>query len=746
MRQSAVHFGLKALLNRRIAIASMLLLSGFVALVVTALVMMALDRVASYANHLDEERTRETLVGALETFRHQLDATLNDYAAWDDAADNVYAEIPSDWAERNFGDMTYDSDLFDVAILVDRQGRTLMAYSDGVPMQETPTGFLRSDIVAMLKKVQAREANGVPQVSAYVRTDKGISVAGVALIRMKSGTMVEPPERRAYLVFFRHLTGDTVERLGSAYVLPGLSLVPASIRSTHRVAVESQSGEDIAALAWVPRAPGDVSRDQVKPLVATALVILGLFCVALFLFGLAVIRRIRGDEQAALALSVTDRLSGVANREGLFRILDEKVAEARLDDETVILLYLDLDGFKEINDAYGHATGDKLIRAVAAGLEVLVGDRSGIARIGGDEFAVVLKGVEADSRARDLSDAIISFFNEPLLLGERMVVVGCSIGLCASSAGSVSTAELIRRADMAMYASKDSGRGRSSFYDPRMDAERELRNQLELDLRAAIQAGEISVVYQPIVDAHSFDLVSVEALARWTRRGHGPVSPDVFIPIAEASGLIDRLGLCVLEMALSQLQRWPGARLSVNISPGQFRDPAFVERVEALFVEANIEPYRVTLEMTETYFIQNAERAKAALDRLRKIGVKIALDDFGVGFSSVGYLRQFGFDRMKIDRSLIQALSEGHRAIEMLQATVALARSLNIPVTAEGVETEQQAVILRLAGCDQLQGYLFGRPSVPADIDAYRARSMLPRAKAAEMAFAAHRRDGLLSD
>lgn len=746
MRQSAVHFGLKALLNRRMAIAFMLLLSAVVALVVTVMVMTALDRVASYANHLDEERTRETLVGALQTFRHQLDATLNDYAAWDDAADNVYADKRDDWADRNFGDMTYNSDLFDVAILVDRQGGVLMAYSDGIALPGTPTGFLRPDINAMLKTVQDRERAGAPQVSGYVRTDKGISAAGVALIRMKSGAMVDPPERRAYLIFFRHLTDNTVERLGSAYVLPGLSLVPASTRSTHRVTIDNPAGEPIAALAWVPRVPGDVSRDQVKPLVAAALVILGLFCVVLFLFGLAVIRRIRADEQVATALSVTDRLSGVANREGLFRILDRAVAAAHVDDDTVILLYLDLDGFKEINDAYGHATGDQLIRAVAAGLAALVGDRSGIARIGGDEFAVVLKGADAHLRAKDLSEAIISFFNEPLLLGERMVVVGCSIGLCASPAGSVSTAELIRRADMAMYASKDSGRGRWSFYEPQMDDERELRNQLELDLRAAIQAGEISVVYQPIVDAHSFDLVGVEALARWTRPGHGPVSPDVFIPIAEASGLIDRLGLCVLEMALAKLQRWPGVRLSVNISPGQFRDPAFVERVEALFVEANVEPHRVSLEMTETYFIQNAERAKVALDRLRKIGVKIALDDFGVGFSSVGYLRQFGFDRMKIDRSLIQALSEGHRAIEMLQATVALARSLNIPVTAEGVETEQQAVILRLAGCDQLQGYLFGRPSAPGDIDAYRARSMLPRAQAAERAFAAHRGDRLLTE
>ncbi|KPF46246.1 EAL domain-containing protein [Rhizobium sp. AAP43] len=739
MRHEAVQTGLKAHLNRRFAVAAMLLLSAVVAVTVTLIVVTALDRVASYANHLDEERSRETIRGAIQTFRYQLDATLNDYAAWDDAADNVYDPSPSDWSDRNFGDMTYDSDLFDVAILLDRAGRSLMAYSDGSPIAGGLGGYLRQDIQAMLKEVQSREAGGTPQVSGFVRTDKGIGAAGVALIRKKSGEIEVPPERRAYLVFIRHLTPGTVDRHAAAYVLPGLSLVPASTRSTHRVAIESPSGVPLAALAWSPRAPGDMSRQQVEALVTTALVIVGLFCLTLLLTGWMVVRRLRADEQAAVRLSLTDQLSGVANREGLFRMLETRVAEAQVTGDDVVLIYLDLDGFKEINDAYGHATGDSLIRAVAAGLTVLAGDPSALARIGGDEFAIVLKGEDAQARAEVLSEAILSFFNEPLLLGDRVVVVGCSIGLCVSSGGHVDADELIRRADMAMYSSKDGGRGRWTFYDAGMDDAREMRNQLELDLRAAIQDGEISVVYQPIVDAHSFDLVGVEALARWTRRGHGPVSPDVFIPIAEASGLIDRLGLCVLDMALSQLKRWPGIKLSVNISPGQFRDPAFVCRVEDLFEQANVDPQRVVLEMTETYFIQNAERARMALDRLRRIGVRIALDDFGVGFSSVGYLRQFGFDRMKIDRSLIQSLGDGHRAVEMLQATVALARSLNIPVTAEGVETEQQAVILRLAGCDQLQGYLFGRPSTVEDIDAYRARSMTPRARAADIAFAAHR-------
>jgi diguanylate cyclase (GGDEF)-like protein len=735
---------LRPIKDRRIAVGALLLVFAAVAVLVTFTVLTALDRVAIYANHLDEERSRETLVGAVGTFEHQLGATLNDYAAWDDAAENVYRLRDSDWVNSNFGDMTFDSDLFDVAIVIDQQGEVSMAYSDGQPIIGEVEGFLRADLMQLLDTVKNTPDGQIPQASGFIRTHKGIGAAGVALIRMKSGEIDVPLNERSYLIFIRHLFTPTVERIGNAYVLPGLMLVPSSTRATHLVPILSPSKQSIGALAWTPRAPGDVSRSQVQPLVTSAMTLVAVYCLLLLVVGHRIFRSLSADEAVAIELAHSDRLSGLANREGLRVLLQERVDDARENHTDVVLLYLDLDGFKEVNDAYGHATGDSLIRAVAAGLSVLVGPDAALARIGGDEFAIVLSGHDIEPRAIRLADSILGFFDEPLTLGERVVVVGCSIGLCTSPQGSVDGAELTRRADMAMYSSKDGGRGRWTVYDPQMDEERETRNILEVDLRAAIGRGEIEVVYQPVVDAKTFSLVSVEALARWTRKGHGPVSPDVFIPIAEASGLIDQLGLCVLAQALRQLSHWPELRLSVNVSPGQFRDPAFVDRVADAFRQAKIEPGRVVLEMTETYFIQSPDRARQALERLKGLGLRIALDDFGAGFSSVGYLRQFGFDRMKIDRSLVQSLDRGHRAVEMLQATVALARSLGIPVTAEGVETEQQAVILRLAGCDQLQGYLFGRPQSPQEIDALMLRPMELRAKAAELAFAASRDTGLL--
>jgi diguanylate cyclase (GGDEF)-like protein len=730
---------LKLLANRRMAVTGMLLIFAMLAVMVTSIVLTALDRVASNANHLDEERSRETLIGAIQTFKFQLGATLNDYAAWDDAAENVYRKDDADWINSNFGDMTFESELFDAAFLLDQDGRSQMAYSDGVSLGDNTRGYLPHDLLRLFDEVRSGRSGEIPQSLGFVRTVKGIGAAGVALIRMKSGAVEPDPQNRRYLVFIRHLSPGQVARISNAYVLPSLVLAPPSWRSTHSVTIESPSGVRLASLAWTPRAPGDISRQEVEPLVRSALILIAVYCLLLFIIGNSVVRRLRNDEAAAIKLARTDRLSGLANRDGLHVLLDQTLQEAREGGGDVVLLYLDLDGFKEVNDAYGHAVGDSLIRAVSAGLEVLVGEDGTIARIGGDEFAIVFFGPEAQVRAIAVAEAILDFFGESLTLGERVVAVGCSLGLAISKEGAIDGGELTRQADMAMYASKDGGRGRWTAYHPQMDEERETRNQTALDLRAAIETDDIQVVFQPVVDSATFELVSVEALARWNRKGHGPVSPEIFIPIAETSGLIDRLGLSVLRQSLNQLVMWPGLKLSVNVSPGQFRDPAFTGHVADLFDQTGIDPHRVVLEMTETYFIQNPERARAVLEQLRKIGVQIALDDFGAGFSSVGYLRQFGFDRMKIDKSLVQSLGDGHKAVEMLQATVALARSLDVPVTAEGVETDQQAVNLRLAGCDQLQGYLFGRPCSPADIDALRLRPMDLRAKAAAIAFG-HRR------
>jgi diguanylate cyclase (GGDEF)-like protein len=718
--------------GRHSVVSGVLVAFAVVVVVVTLMVLTALGEVARHANQLDDERSLETTAGALKTFREQLGATLNDYAAWDDAAQNVYAADGMDWTISNYGDMTSNSNLFDVAIVLDAQDKVQLAYRDGRPMTETVKDFFDNSLWKLIGDVRAASSAGaLPEAGGFVRTPQGIAAIGVALIRQKSGELDAPADQQRLLIFARHLDAPKVEALAQTYVIGGLHLASADEASRYQVAIRNPLGEPLGTLVWTSRSPGDVSFSEVRPTVLLAVALVGLFFVCLLAIGWLAAVRLKAEEAYARQLSLEDRLSGLLNRAGLFSSLEAAIANARLDRTDVLLLYLDLDGFKDVNDAYGHATGDQLIRGVAAGLSALVGHEAILARLGGDEFAVIKATATIDADAARLTDDILRFFSEPFPIADRIATVGCSIGVASSPRGLIAHEELVRRADMAMYRAKETGRGRCVQYDIEMDHAREERNALELDLRAAIEQHQLTLVYQPLVDAKTHALSGVEALVRWNRANHGPVGPDEFIPVAERTGLIEALGLFVLRQACDAARRWPQIKMSVNVSPGQFRNPSFAGHVAQVLDESGIAPHRLTLELTEGYFIQNAKRAQHSIDQLKQLGVRIALDDFGAGFSSVGYLRQFGFDRMKIDRSLITALDTSDRAADMLQATVALARSLDIPATAEGIEREDQAIMLQMCGCDELQGYFFGKPMPAEEIDRLLAGDTRRRGSAA---------------
>lgn len=702
--------------GRRTAVGIVLSTFALVLLIVTALVLSALSQVREKANLLDNARSRETTAGALVTFREQLGATLNDYAAWDDAAEYVYAPDRFDWIASNYGDMTVNNDLFDTAVVLDEAGGVRMAYQNGKPVTWAPDAYFAAGLEEMIERVRAMRPGITSQVTGFVKTDDGVAATGVALVRLKSGALPPVGAERRYLIFARHLKQAMVDKLARNYVIDGLELQYGDAPTANHVDIVNPLGDVLARLVWRSHLPGDVSFHEARPVVFTALGIAGTFFLVLLIIGSATLDRLKADEAAAREEALRDRLSGLSNRAGLFARLNRMVGKARHDRTDIKLLYLDLDGFKEINDSYGHAAGDRLIKGVAAALRVLVPEGAVLARLGGDEFAIAIQGNDVWSEGRKLCLALLELFTEPFSIGERVASIGCSIGTSVSRAGDINGEELLRRADMAMYQAKENGRGRYVSYELKMDALREEKLQLEADLRCAILNDEITVVYQPVVNAATRCITGVEALARWQRPGHGFVPPDIFIAAAETSGLIDRLGLMVLHKACETARQWPSIKLSVNISPVQFRNPAFSGHVADILAATQTPSERLRLEMTEGYFIQHPERAGAAIDKLKQLGLHIALDDFGAGFASVGYLRRFGFDRMKIDRSLVVALEHGGRSLEMLQATVALAKSLDIPVTAEGIETEEQAAILHLCGCDELQGYLFSKPVAAEDI------------------------------
>ncbi len=706
-----------AQIGRHSIVTAVLICFALIVAVVTLMVLTAIGRVADYSNKLDDERSWETTVGALKTFQGQLEATLHDHSARNDAARNVYGTDNQNWIVGNYGDISSNGALFDTAIIVDDNNKPIVAYHDGQPLTENIEDVLGAAVWALVDQARTTRVTGVPEASGYIMTRDGIAAAGAATIRERSGRIPVPEGHRRYLILVRYLDADRIKMLANTYVISGLTLVSPETVARYAVSIVDPLGKSLGRLVWSSRQPGDMSYQQVRPLVLGALGLVGLFFVVLLILGSLAGRRLRAEEVQARQVSLRDRLSGLLNREGLRLDVDRLVERARSDGTNVLLLYLDLDGFKEINDAYGHGTGDQLIRAVAAGLKVLVPPQAALARLGGDEFAIAFPTKELnDAPALRLAEQILDFLVEPLEIGRRVVVVGASIGIASSPEGRIDREELVRRADLAMYKAKEAGRARMTCYETAMDAHREERNALELDLRRAIEMEELTLAYQPLVDASSCEMIGVEALVRWNRPGHGPISPEAFIPIAETSGLIEALGLLVLRKACEAARHWPDLRVAVNVSPGQFRNPAFADYVRSVLSSTEIEAERVTLEITEGYIIQNPERTRQSIERLKRLGVKVALDDFGSGFSSIGYLRQFGFDRIKIDRSLTMNVLEDNRAREMVKATVALARSLDIPVTAEGIESEAQGRALEDFGCDELQGYFYGKPMPDAEI------------------------------
>jgi predicted signal transduction protein with EAL and GGDEF domain len=340
----------------------------------------------------------------------------------------------------------------------------------------------------------------------------------------------------------------------------------------------------------------------------------------------------------------------------------------------------------------------------------IIGPQAFLARVGGDEFVAVFDGLSAESEAVLFAERLIAHLKPPFDLDGRRSVIGASIGVAAAPAGNLPGPELLRRADVAMYEAKAGGKSRCSLYSPNIDEQRHADLCIAAELRSAILDRTVDVAYQPIVRASDLEIVAVEALARWPKNSYARHAPDKFIAIAEDNGLIDDLGALVLAKACAAMSRLGDLRIAINISPVQMRSPQFVKRSLDVIRESGIDPARVEFEMTEGVLLDNLERTRVQFEELREAGITIALDDFGAGYSSVGYLKSIQFDRIKIDRSIVSNLLHDRRQQSIIQGTVMMAHGMSARVLAEGVESSEEVLLLRLAGCEELQGYLFHRP------------------------------------
>jgi diguanylate cyclase (GGDEF)-like protein/PAS domain S-box-containing protein len=427
----------------------------------------------------------------------------------------------------------------------------------------------------------------------------------------------------------------------------------------------------------------------------------------------------RKAEERVVHMALHDALTDLPNRTHFQARLREAMARVARG-ELLAVHCLDLDNFKNINDALGHAVGDDLLKSVASRLRGCVREVDAVARLGGDEFAVIQNPIDGPADAADLAQRIRDALCRPFDLGGVQAVVNASIGIALAPGDASEPEALLKQADMALYAAKAEGRGVFRFFQAEMDARMRLRHEIEHELRDAIAAGELRVHYQPVVDIASGEVCGLEALLRWPNARRGLVPPAEFITIAEESGLIIPLGEWVLRKALADAARWPEhVRIAVNLSPVQFRSSDLAATVIAACAAARVAPARLELEVTEAAFLAATKEVLATLDQLRALGVKIVMDDFGTGYSSLNYLRRFHFDKIKIDRSFVRDLSdEGNLSAVIVEAVVRLARALDVTTTAEGVETVAQLDIIRAAGVTEMQGWLYSAARPIEEIDA----------------------------
>ena len=421
----------------------------------------------------------------------------------------------------------------------------------------------------------------------------------------------------------------------------------------------------------------------------------------------------RRAEERITHLAHYDALTDLPNRALFHDHLKQELA-GMAPDWQLAVLYIDIDEFKSVNDSLGHMIGDELLKSVAASLGRCVGAADFVARLGGDEFAIVQTAVETPGDVSDLATRVLNAIREPHECLGHQLTTDASIGIALAPEHGTDLDQILKNADLAMYAAKSAGRRTFRFFEPEMDAQVQARRKLEIDLRQAIADGGLEVYYQPCVSLQDNRITGCEALVRWRHSERGMVSPAEFIPIAEETGLINQLGEWVLATACAAATTWPDdIRLAVNVSPVQFRSGTLALKIVAVLAASGLPASRLELEITEAVLISDDDAALAILHQLRAIGVRIALDDFGTGYSSLSYLQRFPFDKIKIDRCFVEDIAESEGSSCIVQAVVNIATARQMTTTAEGVETQQQRELLRALGCAEMQGYLFS-PAKPA--------------------------------
>jgi diguanylate cyclase (GGDEF)-like protein len=719
-----------------VRLSSQLSRTAFVMLLAVALVSIAgLYWSTRQSDEVSVERqvrvTRHSINIALDELAQQQETV----AVWDESA--LYMTDPSkhqQWLHDNVGLWLHRIFSHNEVFLLDGHDRLVQADREGMVVPAARFEALQADLAPLLLMLRCKRTcvNGPHDRRAgrpllpgsTVRTTEravhethltmvGGRPAAVSAMLIKPSTegFVKPKPEWPVLISVRYLDGSFMNELQSRYLIdaPRFSLRPDHGADEVSEPLKTDAGRGLGYIIWKPELPGRRILNSLLPFAISGLALLALLMLLLTRSLKQTLNERAAFEARAAHLAYHDSLTGLPNRALLNERLKQSLAALERGGALSLLL-IDLDRFKEVNDTLGHLAGDQLIREFAARLQRLVRPNDTVSRLGGDEFAVILCDGWKHGEIDGVCAAIIGEFRVPFNLSDTQVFGGASIGAVhADGRGVRDATELMRRADVALYRAKAEGRGCHRVYENGMDESDRARARLESDLRRALEEGQFAAWRQAQIDREG-KLIGQELLLRWLHPSLGWIGAQDIIPLAEETGLIIPIGEWMLKEAAAAAAAAPGLFTAVNLSPVQLAEPGFAEQVIAVFVNAGADLRRIELEVTEQVMLDDSAAASRNLLRLRDAGFRIALDDFGTGYSSLSYLRQLAVDKIKIDRSFVADLQQSRDARAIVAAIVTLGRAIGLTVSAEGVETVAQMEILLAAGCDQLQGFLFGMP------------------------------------
>ena len=659
----------------------------------------------------------------------ELDAVVSTQVDWDKAIDKLDNKFDPAWADFNLGNYLYTFNGFSHVFVIDGASQPIYAAAKGerTPMASfTPFQSVVDQLVPRLRRAEISRGPIKPrpgknnimippiQANAFAKVGDRFFVVTATLVQPDFGKKLPKGPHAPITIAAKPVDAAMLKSFSDRYLLEGTMLVSPDFRTDGRqqVVLRAPDHTPLAALSWIPAKPGTLLRERLQAPLLVGILLLVLLALSVVRRGSTMVEELIASEQRSKHLAYHDLLTQLPNRALLFERLRALLSERGPGKPPLAVICVDLDRFKEVNDTLGHHAGDLLIQAVATRLRAACPQAALIARLGGDEF-VILHEMAGPDVLDVLPARVLASVSERIGTEYGWLEVGCSLGVAVIDNPGVEPSEALRWADIALYRSKESGRNRMTLFEPEMDEVLRSRLSLEADLRRAVQDGSLHMAYQPQVD-RSGTITGVEALLRWDHPERGSVPPGVFVPLAEETGVILALGEFVLRRVFSETRDWQQARVAINISAVQLRTPGFAALVMRLAAEAGIDPARYEVELTETALLGSDPHIAGNVEALKRLGFSIALDDFGTGYSSLSVLQRFAVDRIKIDRSFVNALENAGETGALVESMLKLARAMNLSVIAEGVETEAQKQRLIKYGCKYFQGHLTGHP-LPVD-------------------------------